>query len=263
MDAAEYLADILARCAFMEENFHTRQYTDHDTITTDSILRLYVAVLRYSAEASPDEKSNVARATVASFIEIIEQKLTKLRSAVQDEELHLKQWLVLNEHLHRRDEAERILAQIDQILEAIQSFARDVELAKLPCVGSAFYDSFSSREEDRCLPRTRTDLLKRLMVWAKSPSQPGILWLRGKAGTGKSTVSRSLAAELDTQGILGASFLFNRGEARRGNASKIIPTIVRQLAAKLPQLIPGVKKAVGSDPLWLLRSPENNHQAAS
>lgn len=64
------------------------------------------------------------------------------------------------------------------------------------------------------------------------------------AGTGKSTVSRTVAKRFKREKILGASFFFKRGEGDRGNATKFFSTITRQLAKNIPQLIPGVQKAI-------------------
>jgi hypothetical protein len=41
---------------------------------------------------------------------------------------------------------------------------------------------------------------------------------------------------------------FKRGEADRGIALKLFPTVAWQLAISIPQLIPGVQKAIHDDP---------------
>lgn len=70
------------------------------------------------------------------------------------------------------------------------------------------------------------------------------------AGTGKSTISRTVAKYFSqNQSIpLGASFFFKRGEADRGNALKLFPTVARQLAARIPQLRSPMQRAVTEDP---------------
>jgi archaellum biogenesis ATPase FlaH len=86
------------------------------------------------------------------------------------------------------------------------------------------------------------------MEWAVSPSQKSILWLEGMAGTGKSTISRTVASSLKETNYLGASFFFKRGEGDRGNAKKFFPTLIRQLMLKITELRPGVQKALDDDP---------------
>ncbi|KAL4872501.1 hypothetical protein BDV12DRAFT_183136 [Aspergillus spectabilis] len=70
----------------------------------------------------------------------------------------------------------------------------------------------------------------------------------GKAGTGKSTISRTVASLLKKNGLLGASFFFKRGEQDRGSAKKLFPTLITQLVNSIPQLLPCIQKAIQHDP---------------
>ena len=56
------------------------------------------------------------------------------------------------------------------------------------------------------------------------------------AGTGKSTVARTVAREYHAQNKLGASFFFSRGEKDVSNVGKFFTTIAVQLAQKSPTL---------------------------
>jgi WD40 repeat protein len=68
------------------------------------------------------------------------------------------------------------------------------------------------------------------------------------AGTGKSTISRTVAQSFADEGILGASFFFKRGERDRGDAARLFTTLAAQLAAKVPVLAAYIKAAVDADP---------------
>lgn len=68
------------------------------------------------------------------------------------------------------------------------------------------------------------------------------------AGTGKSTISRTVATSFAKDGLLGASFFFKRGEGDRGKAGLVFPTIARQLVRKIPALAPSVREAIDADP---------------
>ncbi|KAF7595218.1 hypothetical protein BBP40_006963 [Aspergillus hancockii] len=68
------------------------------------------------------------------------------------------------------------------------------------------------------------------------------------AGTGKSTISRTVASRRKHQQLLGASFFFKRGEEDRGTAKKLFPTLVEQLVLSVPQMVPKVQKAIEEDP---------------
>jgi hypothetical protein len=68
------------------------------------------------------------------------------------------------------------------------------------------------------------------------------------AGTGKSTISRTVASRLKAKTSLAGSFFFKRGEEDRGNSKRLFPTLAEQLVISIPQLIPGIRKAIGDDP---------------
>lgn len=117
-------------------------------------------------------------------------------------------------------------------------------LDKLPVARGAEFDSYMDQHEDECLPGTRTELLHQITEWARSPQSKCVFWLNGKAGTGKSTVCRTVAKSLREAKLLGATFFFKRGEGDRGNATKLFPTIAQQLMIRMPKLKPGVLRAL-------------------
>jgi hypothetical protein len=81
------------------------------------------------------------------------------------------------------------------------------------------------------------------------PHGKRIFWLCGKAGIGKSTISRTIAEDLDKEGRLGASFFFKRGRADRSHATLFFPTVAKQLADKLPGLGHAIAAALDCDSL--------------
>lgn len=125
---------------------------------------------------------------------------------------------------------------------------RKSDLTKLPMADGAAFDSYSDRHEEECLPHTRTEILHQIACWSKDPHGNCIFWLNGMAGTGKSTIARTMARNLKQNGSLAASFFFKRGEGDRSNASRFFPTIVRQLVLQIPQLDVHVAQVVDSDP---------------
>ncbi|KAJ5865139.1 uncharacterized protein N7529_007055 [Penicillium soppii] len=68
------------------------------------------------------------------------------------------------------------------------------------------------------------------------------------AGTGKSTISQTVASRLQAQQLLGASFFFRRGEEDRETAKKLFPTLTEQLVIGIPQMLPRVQRAIEDDP---------------
>ncbi|KAL4958631.1 uncharacterized protein BDV14DRAFT_186338 [Aspergillus stella-maris] len=126
--------------------------------------------------------------------------------------------------------------------------AQDMDFEKLEGVMEAAFESFSDRDEVQCLQGTRTVLLQQIMDWALLPSRKSIFWLKGMAGTGKSTISRTVAESLKNINHLGASFFFKRGEGDRGNAKKFFPTLIRQLMLRIPGLRSGVQMVLHDNP---------------
>ncbi|KAK7432111.1 hypothetical protein QQZ08_001401 [Neonectria magnoliae] len=136
--------------------------------------------------------------------------------------------------------------QVDQttlILDIDQRMALD----RLPISEGASYDSHAEEHNPTCLQNTRVDLLQYVSQWADDPSAKPVFWLNGMAGTGKSTISRTVAGNFARSGHLGASF-FKKGEADRGNLSKFPTTIAAQLVERMPAVAPHVKAAIDADP---------------
>lgn len=119
---------------------------------------------------------------------------------------------------------------------------------KLPYAKGSSFDASDSEHDPRCHPKTRIDLLRQILEWAADPEQECIFWLNGMAGTGKSTVSRTIAHCFKEKNQLGASFFFKRGEGERGTAKKFFTTICVQLLLHIPALIRHVEMAIDIDP---------------
>ncbi|KAI0446385.1 vegetative incompatibility protein HET-E-1 [Xylaria telfairii] len=135
---------------------------------------------------------------------------------------------------------------------ASQRLRREVSQAtKLPSIPVAEGAAFDSRAEEhnaRCFPDTRVDLLREITSWAIDPDGKAIFWLNGIAGTGKSTISRTVAQRFHDRGLLGASFFFKRGEAERGHAGRLFTTLAAQLAVKVPRVAQQIQTALDIDP---------------
>jgi AcrR family transcriptional regulator len=97
-----------------------------------------------------------------------------------------------------------------------------------------------------CLPGTRKQLLNEIMDWFADDG-PSVYWLRGLAGTGKTTIARSVADLAEQQGLLGGSYFFSRTDIARQRAGAVLPTIAYQLAKWRPALRQPLCDAVNSD----------------
>jgi hypothetical protein len=79
---------------------------------------------------------------------------------------------------------------------------------------------------------TRVQLLADIMSWAESAASPVVFWLNGLAGTGKSTVARTICERLAEKGLLGASFFMSRQVEERRHAPSVLRTLAYQLAGR-------------------------------
>ncbi|KAL7908525.1 hypothetical protein GGI35DRAFT_469555 [Trichoderma velutinum] len=127
--------------------------------------------------------------------------------------------------------------KMDTISQKVDAISQNISVNKLP-----------SAQNPICLPNTRVKLLGQIIEWAENSHTKSIFWLNGMAGTGKSTISRTISRSFDSTSYLGASFFFKRGEGDRGSSAKLFTTIAAQLATKKPAIAPYIKNAINTDP---------------
>ena len=112
------------------------------------------------------------------------------------------------------------------------------------------------------------------MAWIHDKAGPQIYWLNGLAGTGKSTIAKSVARLAAMDGLLGASFFCLRDEVERSDTSLIFPTLALQLSDTKPLFRaevftaikerPNIGYALPSDQLQklIIRPLQKTHSAA-
>ncbi|KAF2177952.1 putative WD-repeat protein [Zopfia rhizophila CBS 207.26] len=104
-------------------------------------------------------------------------------------------------------------------------------LEKLPVAAAAPFNCYDRRNASNCIQNTRVDLLQEIREWVDGGDKRPIYWLRGLAGTGKSTIARTVAHHFHDRRRLAASFFFSRdigGDVR--HARKFFTSIASQLA---------------------------------
>ncbi|KAA8642420.1 uncharacterized protein ATNIH1004_011364 [Aspergillus tanneri] len=246
-ESSDYLADVLAQCAFIERKFYRDGRSVDQESLENALVRLYRAILHYTALVQEVRSANKGKKLLDCVSVITEHPLTELKALVEKERESLRRCVELGEYLHREEEAENILHKIDELSESMKLLVEQFSLVNLRVAEGALYNSYVNQHEDFCLPDTRTDLQRQILEWAKSDGK-FIFWLNGMAGTGKSTIARTVAQSFENQGLLGATFFFKRGEADRDNAKLLISTITRQLVTGHRRLVPDVLSAIKTDP---------------
>ncbi|KAL4816107.1 hypothetical protein BDW67DRAFT_191259 [Aspergillus spinulosporus] len=140
-------------------------------------------------------------------------------------------------------------SELSGINKDVHTVKHRVYLNALPIAEGAAFDSYDNEMSPHCHPETRRELLRQIYDWSCDPNGKSILWLNGMAGTGKSTLARTVARSLRADGRLAASFFFKRGEASRGSAFRFFTTIASQVASSIPAAAEHIREAVQSIPM--------------
>ncbi len=124
----------------------------------------------------------------------------------------------------------------------------DIWLGLLPYASGAKYSTFVANDGDLsyevlCHRGTRVLLLNQIMAWCAAHDARHVFWLSGLAGTGKSTIARTVASRCADAKQLGASYFFARGGGDLASANKFVTTVAVQLADALPELKPHICRA--------------------
>ncbi|KAJ6176749.1 hypothetical protein N7485_003663 [Penicillium canescens] len=247
-ESSEYLADVLTQCAYIEDKIYVNSSRDIKIDLGNALVRLYGAVLHYTAQIRTAQDPSLGRQLLDCVTAITDHPLTELKASVEKERDNIARWIGLVQYLHHEERSKDILDRIDELLETSKRLGQQFDLVNLSIAKGAFYDSYVNQHEGFCLEDTRVELRSQISKWAESSDSKCMFWLNGMAGTGKSTIARTVAQTFRENQQLGATFFFKKGEADRGDAKHLIPTITKQLVTRHQQLAPGVLKAIENDP---------------
>ncbi|KAJ6582880.1 hypothetical protein DFH09DRAFT_1076056 [Mycena vulgaris] len=145
-----------------------------------------------------------------------------------------------------------IASKVGAVYNNIHSvFANDI-LAKLKC-SAARHNAENTPE--KCMDGTRVDLVEEIVARLTGPLDTGqrVVILSGSAGTGKSTIAKSIATRLaEVDHTLAASFFFSRDFAERSNIKLLPSTLARQLADYNPEFRYLLVKLLDEDRVGIL-----------
>lgn len=245
-ESSAFLADALSRTTLYEIHYFNKS-SDMKGLIEKALLHVYIAILNYSAEVIKIGRSRMGKRIFKSILALNQLPLTDIKSAIATEELRLESLARMQEYLCLDAKADKFLTQGDLVLERVQNVDHDLALLKLPVAKRAAFNSHASEPREYCLENTSVKALENIEDWVNDSQAKSIFWLQGMAGTGKSTIARTVARELRQRGLLGASFFFNRSEQDCSRSENLLTTIAKQLVDILPQFQDGVTKAIKED----------------
>jgi energy-coupling factor transporter ATP-binding protein EcfA2 len=131
---------------------------------------------------------------------------------------------------------------------ANRDYSREIEDIGQPPInlitsGEARFDSRDVFSSPVCQPGTQISAIQYIHDWINE-GEKALLWIYSHAGTGKSTLARTIARELTETGQIAAGYFFKRGVADRNDVFRVFPTIASQLTTTIPRYESNLRKSV-------------------
>ncbi|KAH8802971.1 putative G-protein beta WD-40 repeat-containing protein [Xylogone sp. PMI_703] len=137
--------------------------------------------------------------------------------------------------------------KIEEVKNAFGRSEQAGRLKELPIASGAAFDMMDN-QHNQCLEGTRIELLEQIQKWAGDTDSKHVFWLKGIAGTGKSTLAHTVAHMLQSQDFLVASFSFSRGIEDRRHAKLLFTSLAYQLAVSDQSIRQQISEALSQDP---------------
>ncbi|OTB04743.1 hypothetical protein M426DRAFT_261726 [Hypoxylon sp. CI-4A] len=222
-------------------------------VLTSKIIGLYVDIYTYHIRVVLHFNRSAFRrylndlAVSDNWKEMID-KMKITEKEIEDDLQHLS-LRVVNETNKRLEElhqkAKLFLELYEESIESIEVIQREVDIHSLPVAHSATFISSDVEQEGCCIPGTRSDILNNIQAWIETPEGKPIMWLHGMAGTGKSTISLTIATALSKRipfadglppsdgTLVGGTFFFSQTDTERNRAKVLFTTLAHHLAHQL------------------------------
>ncbi|PWY70293.1 hypothetical protein BO94DRAFT_628285 [Aspergillus sclerotioniger CBS 115572] len=259
----DFITDLLVRYHLIEKGHSDRGASGENDMSwlKERIVSIYTDTLKYQVQFVKQYSRTIAGRYLRDLV------LADNWNAMIDS-IRPKDKLVLD---YLQVQSDNILKDIkvfqDQMQDSLNEIAKDVteilelnRLSRLEPLQQAAYNA-RKQEDTQCLEGTQVDMLTKIEAWIDdpSPSAAPIFWLHGMAGTGKSTIARTVASRLDGRKhllkqeqlrddvCLGGTFFFKRSRKNQDYAGRFFSTLAWNLAEALPELSKAVCEAIGSN----------------
>lgn len=249
------ITSILVRCKIIEKNYLTTNPIPSDNeyqliISLESkIVDLYSKAYQYLISIIYHfDHSSAARyfqdiwATFGDNWKGLTEKIKSIENDIWHN-VHALSYHILNKEDGKMENIQIQLKLLEVVSKTVETIDLDASLSKLSPASSAAFNYYDNNErQSHCTQGTRLEILSELQNWIRDPTGEPILWVHGMAGTGKSTIARTVAAALnltisltDSNRLpnnisLCATFFFKRDDDTRNSANVLFRTLAYQLA---------------------------------
>ncbi|KAF5530963.1 vegetative incompatibility het-e-1 [Fusarium mexicanum] len=133
----------------------------------------------------------------------------------------------------------------DQVFNFLLNNDTD-SLISLPIAYEARYDSKDLEEHPKCHEDTRNHVRSIIRSQVLDLKAKSLIWLHAPAGTGKSTLARTLVNDFRQENRLAAGYFFRRGDELRNDTCRIFSTITSQLIETIPDYPNALRQSLDS-----------------
>ncbi|KAJ5708392.1 hypothetical protein N7488_008193 [Penicillium malachiteum] len=245
VEGFNYASRVLTRCRAIEENYFSRKaYLESKsnsealkTSAQSNMIKLYTSILQYEIRFSlylskGKGQSFLSNFTLSDdwsgFLKDIKAREEEIRKDV--EAMDSVKWKSIESSINDRDSKIKLLLdkakRNEEERRENSRYRLRQTLESMPFATGAAFNS-GDIQHSKCLPNTRMELLQSIMAWAQGSNDKQVFWLKGVAGTGKSTIAKTVATELDKVGGFVGSFFFARGEGDRANRKMLVTSIAK------------------------------------
>ncbi|KAK2778994.1 hypothetical protein FQN52_002663 [Onygenales sp. PD_12] len=280
MNGLEHISNLLIRCKVTEDTYResfgpmlkasdsrqSKVLVELNTSFRTKTVNLYSQILKYQIQLSRQlSRPGIFRflrdCVLADDWQDMLEGIKTLEESIDKDLATLGNTVLktINEKISvLRDNADKTLNLLLETKSGVERINQAQLLGKLHRAEYAAFNTFNKtgRRPPRCLEGTRVDILREIQHWGDGHREECIFWLKGLAGTGKSTLARTVSHYIFEKGRLGASFFFSRGKKDLGDATAVLTTIAVQLAEALPDLKSDICDAIekhgdiGQQPLY-------------
>ncbi|KAK2781751.1 hypothetical protein FQN53_000435 [Emmonsiellopsis sp. PD_33] len=280
MNGLEHISNLLIRCKVTEDTYResfgpmlkasdsrqSKVLVELNTSFRTKTVNLYSQILKYQIQLSRQlSRPGIFRflrdCVLADDWQDMLEGIKTLEESIDKDLATLGNTVLktINEKISiLRDNADKTLNLLLETKSGVERINQAQLLGKLHRAEYAAFNTFNKtgRRPPRCLEGTRVDILREIQHWGDGHREECIFWLKGLAGTGKSTLARTVSHYFFEKGRLGASFFFSRGKKDLGDATAVLTTIAVQLAEALPDLKSDICDAIekhgdiGQQPLY-------------